>query len=843
MQEFHIAIIDDEPDLHAVIKLSLKYQQLEGHSLVIHSAYNKVQAVELIEQNPQIGLIFLDVMMETEHAGFEFLTELRHMPLSVQPQVILLTGQPGNLTEVEATNQYDINAYLTKTELSTGKLCCMLTTGFRAHQTILQLETLRHKLAKSKEQQLESIKLLNETETIAEVAGWVLNVKTKQIKFTDGCKRMLDDCYAEQFDPAYDELRRQILDAFLHAEVSNHQELDAQIETSTGRHIRIKANNIQEPDASHIYGAIKDVSKYVELLNKQSSATSFLNNTLNALTDALVVTDGSGKIISCNPATCATFGYLEHELVGQSINILMPDSHALKHNQYMELSDNKGKSGILGRDRTLPGKKKDGTTFPMEITISHFHNNGKQRFIGVMRNVSEKQKAENKIYRLAYTDTVTNLPNLSKFNEHLSQIVNQQPQPKFLALMLIDLSGFYRINQAFGHDVGDQLLVLLADRINWVLPNEFKLFRAEGTDFLICCESNLESQSEVDLQLVQLSKQIFRILQQDIYLSLANHQINAHIGLLSRSIEQLEQPKLLHQLEIASHRAKSYGRNKYCIYDNELEQEYTRTYLLEQALAKAVENNEVEIYLQPQFNQQKVLVCSEALVRWNSKKFGRVSPADFIPLAEETGLIVNLGRWIFSSVCKYLAQSHAAGLPTNIAVNISAREILQPDFVDFILDTLQQHELSGQYITLELTESTLATDIEQVVENMKRLSEKQIRFSIDDFGTGYSSLSYLQKLPLHELKIDKSFIDDITSDLAPVPIIDTIVTMAKSLKLDLVAEGVEFSYQKEYLSKYDNILLQGYLHSKPLPYCEWISFMKENKLPAVKNELKLMASN
>ena len=834
MQEFHIAIVDDEPDLHAVIKLSLKYQTLDEHSLVIHSAYNKSQAVELIEKNPQIGLIFLDVVMESENAGFEFLTQLRQMPLSVQPQVILLTGQPGRLTETEATNQYDINAYLSKPDLSADKLGCMLTTGFRAHQSILQLETLHHKLAVSKEQQLESIKLLNETETIAQVAGWVLNIKTEQIKFTAGHKRMLDDCFNESSDPGHDELKRQIIEAFQHAQVSNHQELDAQIETGSGRHIRIKANNIQAPDSNQVYGAIQDVSKYVELLNKQSSATSFLNNTLNALTDALVVTDVEGKIITCNPATCSIFGYLEHELIGLPVGMLIPEVQTLTADTCVNMSDTEGRTGILRRDRTLPAKKKDGTSFPIEITISHFQYNGKQRYIGVMRNVSEKQKAENKIYRLAYTDSVTNLPNLSKFNEHLSQIITQQPQPNYLALMLIDLSGFYRINQAFGHDVGDQLLVLLADRINWVLPNEFNLFRAEGTDFLICCESNLQSQSEVELQLVQLSKQIFKILQQDIYLSLANHQINAHIGLLSRAIEQVEQSKLLHQLEIASHRAKSYGRNKYCIYDQELEQEYTRTYLLEQALAKAVENNELELYLQPQFNQQQVLICSEALVRWNSKKFGRVSPVNFIPLAEETGLIVNIGRWIFTTVCDYLAQSQASGLPANIAVNISAREILQPDFVDFVLTTLKQYKVSGQHITLELTESTLATDIEQVVENMKRLSQYHIRFSIDDFGTGYSSLSYLQKLPLHELKIDKSFIDDITDDLTPVPIVDTIVTMAKSLKLDLVAEGVEFPYQKQYLSRFDNVLLQGYLHCKPLPYYEWLSFLKKHKLPGLK---------
>jgi PAS domain S-box-containing protein/diguanylate cyclase (GGDEF)-like protein len=707
MPNFHIAIIDDEPDLHAALKLSLKNRKVLDRSLTIHSAYSRAEGLELINNNPQISLIFLDVVMETDDAGFEFLRQLRDMPLSIQPQVVMLTGQPGNLTATEATERYDINAYLAKPELTNARLISTLATALRNYTAFEKLHTVTQELEDS------------------------------------------------QF-------------------------------------------KIQETD-------------------------TYLRNVLNSLSDALITINSDGNITSTNPAVAKLFGFNPGELIGQEIEVLMPEPYASRHKEYMANYKASGQGSIIGKGRTLPAKKKDGSTFPMEITITEFENRGETMYLGVVRNISDKQKAQEKIYKLAYTDTVTDLPNLTKFYAELKEETARQYHVEgYVSLLLLDISGFYRINQAYGHDVGDQLLILLADRIQWVLPDGATLFRSEGTDFLVEYKSAHLGLAEIEQTLRDLSEQIFKVISQDIYLSLAIHQLSSSIGILTRLAKDIDLSKVLHQLEFATHQAKKLGRNQYYLYDRELEQHYTKQYMLEQDLSKAIERNELSLWLQPQINSDNKIACSEALLRWHSKKFGFVSPAEFIPILEESGLIVSVGRWVIETACQYLSQCYERNLEVEIAINISAKEILQPDFIDFVVDTVLASNIPPASLTLELTESTLATDIEHVIANMNALSKFGVRFSIDDFGTGYSSLRYLQKLPLHELKIDKSFVDDIVDAHSKVAIVDTIITMAQSLNLVIVAEGVETEHQVAYLRKHDRMLLQGYYFSRPLPFTDWL---------------------
>ena len=213
------------------------------------------------------------------------------------------------------------------------------------------------------------------------------------------------------------------------------------------------------------------------------------------------------------------------------------------------------------------------------------------------------------------------------------------------------------------------------------------------------------------------------------------------------------------------------------------------------------------------------------MIRWNSEKLGFIPPDKFIHIAEDSGLIVPIGRWILKQVCLLIAETRAKGHKTNIAINVSAREILQPDFVDVVKASIKEHEIPANSLTLEVTESVFATDIETVIASMTTLSKLGVRFSIDDFGTGYSSLSYLKRLPINELKIDKSFIDDVTNQESAVPLVDAIITMANSLGLDIVAEGVEYDYQFNYLAQQTSMLIQGYLFSRPLPIPDWRKFI------------------
>lgn len=713
-QVFNVLIVDDEPDIHAAIKMSIKHETVLGCPLNILSAHSKAEAMSLMKSfDGEISLIFLDVIMETENAGFELLAEIRQSNDFPQPQVAMVTGQAGLTSELDATRTYEINAYLPKSDLTPYRLINILNTLIRSYVTIQQLE-----------------------------------------------------------------------------------------ETTV---------QLREAQA------------------RQEESSAYTKSILNSISDALVVVNHKGLIVTTNSAVTTIFGYTKNELIGQKVEILMPEPYASRHDQYMFNHRTHGTYNIIGKGRELPAKKKNGQTFPMELTLTEFNNQGEILYIGLIRNISERIEAQKEIYHLAYFDAVTNLPNLTNFHKELTRKTKTLAEDDLVALALVDLSGFYRINQAYGHDVGDQVLTLLVDRMEWVLPKSCNLYRSEGTDFLIELNSINRDREYLLNEFRTMANELLEAIAQDITLGTSNHQITANIGILIRPVDKIVQAKVLHQLEFATLQAKKVSNEHVSVYDAETEQEDTNKYLLEQELSKAIERNEFSLHLQPQFNSNKNIVCSEALLRWNSKNIGFVAPDRFISIAEDSGLIVPIGRWILNQVCTLISDSRNKGFNTNIAINVSAREILQPDFVEMVIACINKHAVPPQSLTLEITESVFATDIETVIKSMTELSDFGIRFSIDDFGTGYSSLSYLKRLPINELKIDKSFIDDVADSDTAVPLVDAIITMASSLGLDIVAEGVEHDYQFDYLKAKARMLIQGYLFSRPLPVSDWYDFINLDK--------------
>ncbi len=714
--QFNVLIVDDEPDIHAAIKMSIKHETVLGSPINILSAYSKKDAAELIKNfDGDICMIFLDVIMETDNAGFELLAEVRELDLQTQPQVVMVTGQAGLSSERDAARSHEINAYLPKSDLNPYRLVSILNTSIRNYVTIQKLEITTDKL--------------------------------------------------------------------------------------------------------------------LEVQSRQEETSAYIKSILDSISDALVVVNSRGVIVTINSAVTTIFGYTRNELIGEKVEILMPEPYASRHDQYLHSHQAHGNYNIIGKGRELPAKKKSGQTFPMELTLTEFNNKGETLYIGLIRNISERIEAQKEIYQLAYFDAVTNLPNLTNFYKELSRKSEVLLKDDLVSLALVDLSGFYRINQAYGHDVGDQVLTLLVDRMEWVLPKNCSLYRSEGTDFLVEYTSTSSDKAAIIEEFKAIAQELLEAVAQDIILGTSNHQISANVGILVRPLEKVLKEKVLHQLEFATLQAKKVSNVNLSIYDSDAEQEDTNKYLLEQELSKAIDRNEFSIYLQPQFNCSKNIVCSEALLRWNSEKLGFIPPDKFIHIAEDSGLIVPIGRWILKQVCTVIADTRAKGHQTSIAINVSAREFLQPDFVEIVMASVKEHKIPANALTLEVTESVFATDIETVIASMTTLSEFGIRFSIDDFGTGYSSLSYLKRLPINELKIDKSFIDDVTNQDSAVPLVDAIITMAKSLGLDIVAEGVEHDYQFNYLAQQASMLIQGYLFSRPLPISDWYKFVDIKGVP------------
>lgn len=707
---FNILVVDDVPDFHAVINMSLQNETVFGIPVNIVSAFSKQEALKTItEYDGEFALIFLDVFMESASAGFEFLAELRSFKLPTQPQVALITGQADFNYELEAVRKHEINAYVVKNDLTPSRLSSLLNTSIRNFLTIKNLESTKKKL---------------------------------------------------------------------------------------------QSAQIQQQDTN-----------------------AYIRRIIDSLSDGLIVINQQGLIVSCNNTVSEMFGYNETELLHERIEKLMPAELAKNIQSDLAALNKSDANNSQSIHRELVGIASDGRAIPVEINVSTMISQGETLLIVLVRNISKRIETQKEMYRLAYSDKVTNLPNLTSFYNDLANSLNEPSH--LMAFALVDLSGFYRINQAFGHDVGDQLLTLLVDRMSWALPTNTVLHRAVGTDFLIRLKSDKSAALDIVNEFKSIVRNLLMTIQQDITIGPSTHQISANIGIMVRNSNDIEQSKILHQLEFTAQQAKKIKHDQISVYNSSLEQADTNKFFLEHELSKAIDRGELSIQLQPQFNKKKFIVCSEALIRWNSSTLGFIPPDKFIPVAEESGLIIKIGRWVLESVCSLIANTRKLGYKTNIAINLSARELLQPDFVEYVVSTVQQYQIPANALTIEITESVFATDIESVIANMNELADFGVRFSIDDFGTGYSSLSYLKRLPINELKIDKSFVDDITDPDIVVPLVDAIITMAKSFDLDIVAEGVEEECQFDYLMMEDSLIIQGYLFSRPLAIDDWYKLINK----------------
>ncbi|WP_258405694.1 putative bifunctional diguanylate cyclase/phosphodiesterase [Shewanella zhangzhouensis] len=448
------------------------------------------------------------------------------------------------------------------------------------------------------------------------------------------------------------------------------------------------------------------------------------------------------------------------------------------------------------------------------------------RVIGSQRDVSEDVRNQQAIAHQANHDSLTNLANRRAVMDALFEF--QQAGPGSMlrlgALLLIDLDNFKLVNDALGHHHGDRLLIQAAARLSGFFSGNALVARLGGDEFAIMVldlATDIEQAAHQAMQLgAELKQQIARSFQ------LSDQQINvtASVGVcLFDNHHPVEPAQLLKRADMAMYAAKDGGRNGCALYSDELEDKATENLWLQNELRHAIEREQLSLVFQPIFNHDGELVCCEALCRWHHPERGPISPAQFIPVAEDSGLIIGIGQWVLLEVCRTLKAMAEKGTPMPaVAVNISARHFNQSDFVERLLALLKAHQVSPEQIELELTEYALLSNLNAISERMQRLRSAGFSIAIDDFGTGYSSLSYLQSLPLSRLKLDAAFVGRIGTE-AGNAIVRAIVEMAHSLMLKVVAEGVETEAQQAYLSSLDCDFFQGYLLGKPMPASELVT--------------------
>lgn len=542
----------------------------------------------------------------------------------------------------------------------------------------------------------------------------------------------------------------------------------------------------------------------------------------------VTVTDVQGRITYANEKYCKVTGYSLEELIGQD--------NAIVNSGYHPKGFFKDMYSVVASGRSwhaeVCNRAKDGHLYWIDATIApYMGDDGKpESYITISTNISQRKAAEEKSNHLAFYDQITHLPNRRLLLDRLNQaLVASARSGHNGALLFLDLDHFKTLNDTLGHEFGDLLLQQVADRLTACVREGDTVAHIGGDEFVVLLENLSENAVEAATQTEAIGGKVLSSLNQPYRLSEHEYQSTSSMGAVLFKDQEHTQDDLLKHGDIAMYQAKAAGRNTLRFFDPKMQEAITTRVEGERELRKALESQQFELYYQIQVNDQGKPLGAEALIRWFHPERGMVSPFNFIPLAEETGLILPLGQWVLDAACAQLKiwQKDLITRDLVLAVNVSAKQFLQPDFVQIVQATVVRHGIDSAGLKLELTESLLVDNIKHIIATMTVLRELGIKFSLDDFGTGYSSLQYLKKLPLTQLKIDQSFVRDIATDYSDRAIVLTIITMAHSLGLDVIAEGVETASQREFLMNKGCMSYQGYLFSKPLPIKEFDLLLRE----------------
>ncbi|HEY1985632.1 MAG TPA: EAL domain-containing protein [Terracidiphilus sp.] len=533
----------------------------------------------------------------------------------------------------------------------------------------------------------------------------------------------------------------------------------------------------------------------------------------------------TGKCIDVNQSFLETTGYQRHEVVGKA---------AMDLGLWIDYRDRSNMMQKLRRNGTCRGfearfRKKDGTTIWGMLSATVTEIDGVRCLISITRDNSDAKAAEGEIINLAFYDQLTGLPNRRLLLERLRQSLSPgSGNSHKRALLFIDLDNFKNLNDTLGHQTGDLMLQEVARRLGTCVRQTDTVARLGGDEFVVMLEDLCNSPSEAATQVGIIGEKMRAALELPYWLSGRECLSSCSIGITVFGDKRESTNEVLQQADIAMYHAKAAGRNTLRFFAPALQTAVNARSAMEEELRQGIRDHQFVLHYQPQVDSTRV-IGAEALVRWNHPKRGLLNPGEFISLAEDSGLILPLGDWVFESVCTQIAawdqRTEAAQL--TVAVNISVRQFRQPNFVEHVLEVLDRTGAKPHHLVMELTERLLVDDFDEVIARMSTLQGFGLRFALDDFGTGYSSLNYLRLLPLHQLKIDRSFVRDMMVDSTSGAIAQTIVSLGRAMDLPVLAEGVEMEAQRDFLLSLGCHSFQGYLFSRPLPLREFELFLLE----------------
>jgi len=570
-----------------------------------------------------------------------------------------------------------------------------------------------------------------------------------------------------------------------------------------------------------VYGVAVDVSDYlrVELAMHEKEA-QFRATMEVAQVGIFLLQDALFRYV--NPFLLQLFGYSEEEVVG----ILGPLDLIVAEDQGMVWEQmRRREAGEQGQPYEVTGLRKDGSTFPVVILGSPSVYDGRPASVGTVQDVSEQKQAEQRVRELADFDPLTGLPNRRLLRDRCTQLLAAAERDGTeMALVFIDLDHFKRVNDSLGHSVGDDLLCAVAQRLSGTVRKVDTLARLGGDEFIIALPGgHASAAADVASRMLDVCAAPFLV---------AGHELTVtpSLGISLYPVDGTDFEVLLRNADAAMYKAKEAGRNAFRFYSSEMNVATLKHLLMESGLRRGLGAHEFVLHYQPLVQVESgAIVGVEALIRWQNPELGLIGPYQFIHVAEEIGLIIPIGEWVLREACRQVRAWQDSGLPPlMVAVNVSPVQFRQAGFVETVAGVLASTELEARFLELELTERTVMHDAEQTLGTLRTLNRMGVELALDDFGTGYSSLAYLKRFPVGKLKIDRSFVRDLEGNSDDRAIASTILSMGHSLRLKVLAEGVETAEQYAILRDMGCELVQGYHFSRPLPADQFVAFLKQH---------------
>ncbi len=731
--------------------------------------------------------------------------------LRQQAEIVLAThktpAMPDKLKDDLSTLIQELDTYRIELELQNAEL---VQSNLKLQQTQDSLKTeaaLHHRhydiapvgyvTIDSKNRIIE----LNQT-----LAGLLQRHKSQLIQ------KLLSDFIKDQDQDVFYFFQRRLIES------QQRQSCKLRLRTAHGQFIWTKLDgNIENSEnALNLHIAISDISSLKIMQDDLRLAAQVFEK----CPSAIMVVNCRNEIVKINAAFTRITGYTEQEAVGENPRLLKSGKHPASFYQqiWKEIKQKHYWEGEIWN------RRKNGEVYPEWLAITPVANihNQNNYYIAIFSDITQRKEKEANIHFMAFYDPLTRLANRSLLQERIKLALRQcKRNDSYGALLMLDLDHFKIINDSLGHLVGDQLLQVIAERLQHCIREEDTIARMGGDEFVVLLADLSEDKEHTVLQADTVASKILFLLAQDIIVSEYTLQITTSIGIVIFPSDADEITSLIKLADNAMYKAKKKGRNNFQFFTASMQKEADERLSIQNDLIKGLTNREFELYYQPQIDiASHTVISAEALIRWHHPDKGLVSPAKFIPVAEETVFIIPLGKWVLEQACQQMAvwnKSTEKNKIQHIAVNVSSQQFQQKDFITELEEILAKSAIESIQLELELTETILVQEVGLTLKKLQALKSMGVRIAIDDFGTGYFSLTYLKQFPIDVLKIDQSFTQDITSDRSDAAIVQTIIALGKNLHLSVLAEGVETEQQLDFLKKNGCNAFQGYYYSQPVP--------------------------